>query len=281
MLTDENFAIAARGFYGRMTRMKKFGKWLGILGLGVAVLLCVMLTGSMLQRGGMRERGALTSARLDSLAANWEKSRDSRAAGRDVAKGAVAVEAAISDAPVAPERPALMRTFSSEQLAWMAQSRREQNSQVYEKASFEFCALLATLFSSIGIEDGKGFYLYDAGRVADHNGDFETAKLYYSEALQYPLAKQQRQRCCLSLAKICEDAALANQLLEVACPPGEDSLFLLDTVEFAVRVGDEALFNHYVAELRRHQPKFAAEIADMLAADARLVRELSRKRRGE
>jgi len=237
--------------------VSKLRKWGVFFAIVLATLVSIVLTALTLHRSTMREHGTITSEELDALSADWdEQVTSAEPSPARVAAGTVATE---PEPEASRELPALRRTYSEAERDRLAERMRGAGSSVSARLSVEFTSLLATGCASAGLDDGTGYYLFDAGRTAYMHGDFGTARQYLSEAVRCPLSKANRQDACMMLATLVDDVALSDRLLQEACPPGESSLALYDAVTYALRVGDADLFQYYLQRFQHDEPQLAEQ----------------------
>lgn len=88
-------------------------------------------------------------------------------------------------------------------------------------------------------------------------GDFDTARTYFREALEADAPPRIHKHICVSLAWLEDDPGVAEKLLERACAGDDYDYGLYSAARLADATGSIELRDHYVARLRKVNPKMA------------------------
>ena len=290
--------------------MKKLKLGLFFVALAVGTMLCVVFLRLVVQRGAIMSQGPLTIEALDALAVEWgvdgEEEEEifpgedvgvasdrsveeviSTESGKEEVSSEQDVEVASRASVARGGRPALKRnpppfgmkggwpsftrTLTREEKQVIIDEYRGRNSGAYNHLELQFTEFLSSMWSSVGLDEGTGFYLYDTAGVAYSMGNWEMAKQYFQEALKYPLFDMHRQNTLVRLAWLEEDAEVANRLLELACPPEDEcsAHVLYEATDLAWRTESDELFDYSLARLRAEWPEIASQFDERPSMRAR------------
>jgi len=230
--------------------MKKLAIGLSCIIFILAILVCIVQYKTIIQRQSIMAREPLTVSDLDNLAHEWGVTGQE---GHFLSTG-------VNSDEVAPKqlenRPSLKRTLTKAEKLSITEDK--QNS-IYDWAMLRFTESIATLYLSLGIDEGAGFYYYDTATVADSIGDWETARHFYRKALDYPIWPRIRQVSLVRLAWMEDDPLVADRLLGLALPEKVSTRALYDATDLAWRTGSDDLFENYLERLRVENPEIASQ----------------------
>ena len=254
--------------------MKKLGIALLLIAVAMAMLISAVLIKLTAQRQAIEARGPLTLEGVDKLAAKWEAAAggaspespnavpeevssgqtvEARRGDASEARAGPVVEPDSSPSPsTAASRPVLRRTLTRAEKEQLAEQVRQENHTRLGTLVGPAVEFLATAGLSLGLDEaGGGGHYREAAQIAYHAGDWVTAERLYRQALDYPLNSYCQRDCCLRLAWMEDDPEVATRLLDLACPPDDESpVFLSQAAYLANRTGSQDLCEHYRARLR-------------------------------
>ncbi|MBI5092912.1 MAG: hypothetical protein HZB26_10780 [Candidatus Hydrogenedentes bacterium] len=266
--------------------MRKLKLALLIIAAVAIMLVCVVLLKLAAQRQDIRSRGPLTIEEINRVAAKWgpapqanpaklSHSDPTRIDSSQPAKLLTEIPPAVLDDGAGNaasastgdslvDHPTLRGTLTQTEKEHMAVGYR----QLYKTRigtrlgslivpSMEF---MAVALGGVGLEKDLGHQLFEAAEIAYHNtADWETAKRLYRQALDCRSnTRHTAQVCYIRLAWMEDDPKVADRLLELACPSGDESPYVLtEAASLAYLTGSRELFDYYFDRLQQLDPQQA------------------------